>query len=152
MKKTTLYFIILTLIFSCKPKQEIVKNISCNTETIVQFDRQNYNRNTNPKIPKDSKIFTVIFLSEFKDSIQGYVNGKLFYKDFVNQRDSDDSNSHKFGKTYLKTDESPIIKIESLTRNSCFDFKIDKRYSFIYVWVFENGKWQIRYSNSYYIN
>lgn len=145
-----LFFLLLTVIISCKPTERFTNNISCGGKLIIQYDGINYKRNTKPTITKDSKIITVIFLSEYKDSIRGYVDNKLTYNEFVDQRDYNDSNNYNFSKPYPKN-STPKIKIESTTQKTCFDIEVDKRYSFVYVWLLEKEKWQIRFSNSYYL-
>ncbi|MDO8316250.1 MAG: hypothetical protein Q7T12_01875 [Flavobacterium sp.] len=146
-----LVFLILLLTLGCKTHEKTIKNISCSGEVILQYDRIKYSDRNKPKAHKNLETFTVYFLSEYKDSIQGYVNEKLIYENYINQRDSDDDNNKYFNYNYSKDTKIPILKIRLVNKLTCFDIQIDKRYKLIYVWLDRNEKWLVRFSNIYYL-
>jgi hypothetical protein len=153
MKKNTfLAILIVVVLVGCKTQDKVINNISCSGKITVQYDKIKRSDRGKPIAKKDLKVFTVYFINEFNDSIQGYVNNKLHYDKYLKIEDGSDNLKDYFGYNYSKDLNVPILKITSKTRNVCFDLEIDKRYKLIYVFFTNDGKWVVRFSNIYYIH
>lgn len=137
------------IILSCSSKEKIVKNISCEGNISVQYDRLKP-KNSGIVSKQNLQAFTVYFLYEFNDVIKGFVNNELKYEKKLNLSGSSDALEEYFGYNYSKDSETPILKVISETKKTCFDIRIDKRYKVIYVYFSKDGKWTIRFSNAYY--
>ena len=151
--KNKIYYIcvliISSIIVNCSSKSRMINNVSCKGLVNLQYDI-NKNGNGYPLANKNSNAFTVYFLNDFKDSIQGFVNNKLYYNKYLKLDGKSDNMKDYFGYNYSKDITTPILKIESKSRNICFDIEIDKKYKLIYVFLSEDGKWTVRFSNLYY--
>lgn len=150
--KTKFIFIslfIIQMFLGCSLKSKVIKNISCKGNLNIQYDKNKTN-NSYPLADKKLKAFTVYFLNNFKDSIHAYVNNKLYFNKYLNLNGDSDDLKNYFGYSYLKDSNIPILKIESKSRNSCFDIEINKKYKLIYVFLSEDGIWTVRFSNKYY--
>jgi hypothetical protein len=141
----------LILLFSCKPSEKVIKNISCSGNVTLQYDKIKHSDKGKPIAKKDLKAFTVYFLHSFKDSIQGYVNNKLCYEKYLDLSGSSDSMNEYFGYNYSKDTNIPILKVVSKTKNICFDVAIDEKYKIVYVYLSDDGNWIVRFSNVYYL-
>ncbi|TQI71227.1 hypothetical protein JM79_2154 [Gramella sp. Hel_I_59] len=146
-------YILLILLFSvssCKTSDKFLNNISCNGDLTIQWDRKVINEN--PRADKKSHYFQVIFLSDFNERIKGYVNDKLVFDEYVKIGADSHKIDRTFGYNYQKDFKTPVLKVESIQKGTCFDIKIDKSYKIIYLFIDENGKWIVRFSNEYYLN
>jgi hypothetical protein len=151
--KINFYFLGITvlMIVGCASQEKVLKNISCSGEITLQYDKIKRSDKGKPIAKKDLKAFTVYFINEFNDSIQGYVNNSLHYDKYLKLDGNSDNMKNSFGYNYSKDINTPVLKIVSKTRNICFDLEIDKRYKLIYVFFTNDGKWTVRFSNIYYI-
>lgn len=95
--------------------------------------------------------FQVIFLSDFDENIKAYVNDKLVFEEYVKIGTESHSIENTFGYNYESDLKLPILKVESTEKGTCFDIEINKNYKIIYLFIDENGKWIVRFSNEYYL-
>jgi hypothetical protein len=56
---------ITILLFSCKPSEKVIKNISCSGNVTLQYDKIKEGDKGKPIAKKDLKAFTVYFLGTF---------------------------------------------------------------------------------------
>jgi len=148
--KFKLYFLAILIIYSCSSQEKVVKNISCPGEVTLQYDKVKKSDRGKPIAKKDLKNFMVYFLYDFNDTIQGYVNNKLKYEKFLKLDGSSDKHNDYFGYNYSKDQKTPVLKIISKNKKTCFDIEIDKKYKLIYVFIDDKSKWTARFSNIYY--
>lgn len=141
----------IALINSCKAQVKTLPSISCKENVTIQYEKNKFNDRKKPHADKMLNAFTVYFINEYKDSIQAFVNDKLYYDKYLKIEGGDDRLNEYFGYNYSKDSKTPILKVISKTNNSCFDILIDKKYKLIYVFRV-NGKWIVRFSNIYYVN
>jgi hypothetical protein len=146
-----LFVLVLTMFVSCKPQEKVIKNISCAGTVTIQYDKVKISDRGKPIANKNLSSFTVYFLSTYKDTIQGEVNGKIMFEKYLSHDEDLHNLNDYFVYSYLNDTEIPILKITSKTDGSCFDIPIDKEYKLIYVF-YTNKKWIVRFSNIYYVN
>lgn len=139
------------MIVGCSSQEKVLKNISCPGEITLQYDKIKRSDKGKPIAKKDLQAFTVYFINEFNDSIQGYVNNKIQYDKYLKINGNSDKLNDFFGYNYSKDEKTPVLKLISKTKNTCFDIEINKRYKLIYVFITNEGKWTVRFSNIYYI-
>lgn len=144
-------FFILTILISCQSNRKLIKNTPCNDNIIVQYDKVKKGDEEKPKADKNLKSFSVYFLSSYKDSIQGIVNGKKVFEKYLDIDGNSHNMSNYFYYDYSKDNGNSILKINSVKDKSCFEIEVDKKYKLIYVFK-EDTKWMVRFSNIYYIN
>lgn len=149
--KSKLYLLVILIIYGCSSQEKVIKNITCLGEVTLQYDKIKRSDKGKPIAKKDLQAFMVYFLYDFNDTIQGYVNNELKYEKFLKLDGSSDIHNDYFGYNYSKDQKTPILKIISKNKKTCFDIKIDKKYKLIYVFIDEKGKWAVRFSNIYYI-
>lgn len=151
MKKITnlTSLFILFILISCSPQQKIIKSISCETNITLQYDKPIKSQKISSTDLK-REGFTVVFLHSFNDSIKAFVNNKIYYDKYLKTVNNSDSHNEHFGYSYKKDTIIPILKVESVTKKSCFDLKIEKKYKKIYIFLSDEGKWIVRFSNNYY--
>lgn len=146
------YILLISLfsVFSCKTSEKLVTNTSCNGDLTVQWDKR-IAKNKNPRADKKSHYFQVIFLYDFDERIKAYVNDKLVFDEYVKIG----ADSHRidvtFGYNYQNDSKTTILKVKSFEKETCFDIEIDKNYKIIYLFIDENGKWIVRFSNEFYL-
>ena len=148
------YIILISLLFSvssCKVSEKITENISCGGNKTVQYDKTKLFDNHNPKADRKLDAFQVIFLSDFDENIKAYVNEKLVFNEYVKRGTDSHSIENTFGYNYKTDSKLPILKVESIEKGTCVDFEINKKYKIIYLFIDENGKWIVRFSNEYYL-
>jgi len=143
--------ILLFSVFSCKTSEKLVTNISCNGDLTVQWDKRKA-KNKNPRADKKSHYFQVIFLSDFDERIKAYVNNKLVFDEYVKIGADSHRIDRTFGYNYQNDTKTPILKVKTIEKETCFDIEIDKNYKIIYLFIDKNGKWIVRYSNEFYLN
>ncbi|BFM45279.1 hypothetical protein CFS9_39200 [Flavobacterium sp. CFS9] len=143
--------IIIIIFVACKPQERTAKSRSCSGEVTIQYDKVQQSDKSKLIANKSLNSFTVYFLSNYRDTIQGYVNDKKKFEKFVDLDDNSDSMKEKFIYDYSQDKEIPALKIISKTTKNCFDILIDKKYKIIYVFK-NNDKWIVRFSNIYYVN
>ena len=51
---------------------------------------------------------------------------------------------------FLLAEKNSFI-FESVEKGTCVEFEINKKYKIIYLFIDENGKWIVRFSNEYYL-
>ncbi|RBP27045.1 MULTISPECIES: hypothetical protein [Flavobacteriaceae] len=149
-----IFIILMTLlcsVSSCKVSEKIAENISCDGNIEIQYDRTKLFGNDNPKADKKLDAFQVIFLSDFDENIKAYVNDKLVFNEFVKIGANSHSIENTFGYNYKSDLKTPILKVESIEKGTCFDIEINKNYKVIYLFIDKNGKWIVRFSNEYYL-
>jgi hypothetical protein len=150
MIKNCSIIITLTLILlGCKAKEKVVESIACKNSYTIQYD--NKRDNYYPLAPKNMKSTTVYFIDEYDDDIKGFINEEQVFNQHVKMSGNEDGLSYNFICKISDKEALPTIKIESTTQNTCFDFKVDKKYKLVYVYLSRNGKWTIRFSNRYMI-
>ena len=149
--KSKLYLLVILIIYGCSSQEKVIKNITCLGEVTLQYDKVKQSDKGKPIAKKDLNAFTVYFINEFNDSIQGYVNDKLYYDKYLTIDSNSDNLKDSFGYNYSKDQKTPILKIISKNKKTCFDIEIDKKYKLIYVFIDDKGKWTTRFSNIYYI-
>tara|TARA_R110002012_G_scaffold318888_1_gene538034 strand:+ start:560 stop:1021 length:462 start_codon:yes stop_codon:yes gene_type:complete len=146
--------ILITLTFSvlsCKVSEKITENLSCDGNIEIQYDRTKLFGNDNPKADRKLDAFQVIFLSDFDENIKAYINNKLVFDEYVTRGPNSHSLENTFGYNYKSDLKIPILKVESVEKGTCVDFEINKKYKIIYLFIDENGKWIVRFSNEYYL-
>ncbi len=74
-----------------------------------------------------------------------------FYEKYLDLNGSSDSMNEYFGYSYSKDTNTPILKVVSKTKNTCFDVAIDRKYKIVYVYLSDDGKWIVLFSNVYYL-
>ncbi|PDS26332.1 hypothetical protein B0A77_03210 [Flavobacterium branchiophilum] len=148
-KRTIILFLIILSVYSCKPKENIVKNVTCGGNLKVEYewldlDKEDRNHIVANKYFKGG--FTIYFVSEYDDLFKLYVNNEFIIKKEISRTEDDKifNSGFSFGKA---EDSIPIFKVESINKKSCFDVKLNRKYPILYVWLAENGKWTIRFSN-----
>jgi hypothetical protein len=149
-----IFLILITLlssVSSCKISKKITENLSCEGNIEIQYDNSKLLGNDNPKADKKLDGFQVIFLSDFDENIKAYVNEKLIFDEYVKIGTESHSIENTFGYSYKSDKKSPILKVESIEKGTCFDIEIDKKYKIIYLFIDEKGKWIVRFSNEYYL-
>ncbi len=149
-----IFLILITLlssVSSCKISEKITENLSCEGNIEIQYDNAKLLGNDNPKADKKLDGFQVIFLSDFDENIKAYVNEKLIFDEYVKIGTESHSIENTFGYSYKSDKKSPILKVESIEKGTCFDIEIDKKYKIIYLFIDEKGKWIVRFSNEYYL-
>jgi hypothetical protein len=129
--KNLFCFLVVMFIFGCACKEKTIKNISCSGNVVLQYDKLNPSKNSKLVANKELKAFTVYFLYDFKDSIQGYVNNQLKFEKYLDLNANSDDLNDFFGYNYQKDIDIPTLKIISKTKNTCFDILIDKRYKVV---------------------
>ena len=144
-------FILLFSVLSCKTSEKLVTNISCNGDLTIQRENRK-DKDKDPRADKKSHYFQVIFLSNFDERIKGYVNDKLVFDEYVKIGADSHNIDRTFGYNYQNDFKTPVLKVESIQKGTCFDIEIDKTYKIIYLFIDENGKWIVRFSNEYYLN
>jgi hypothetical protein len=149
--KSKLYLLVILIIYGCSSQEKVIKNITCLGEVTLQYDKVKKSDKGKPIAKKDLNAFTVYFINEFNDSIQGYVNDKLYYDKYLTIDSNSDNLKDSFGYNYSKDQKTPILKIISKNKKTCFDIEINKKYKLIYVFIDDKGKWIARLSNIYYI-
>ena len=101
--KNKIYYIcvliISSIIVNCSSKSRMINNVSCKGLVNLQYDI-NKNGNGYPLANKNSNAFTVYFLNDFKDSIQGFVNNKLYYNKYLKLDGKSDNMKYYFGYNY----------------------------------------------------
>ena len=147
----TIITAVLTIAVGCKSQDRLVDNISCSGEVTVQYDRIKQSDKDKPKADKDLDALMVYFLSDFNDSIRAYINNKVVFEQQVEIGADSHSLENFFGYNYSEDSSVPILKVESLTRETCFDIPIEKDYKLIYVFLNDDGEWTVRFSNIYYV-
>lgn len=151
IKPPILLFALLTIALGCKSQDKVIDSVSCQRKVKVQYDRIKSSDRDKPKADIGLEAFTVYFLSDFNDSIRAYVNNNLvFDQKVINGADSHSLENY-FGYNYSADTSIPILKVESLTRNTCFDIPIDKNYKLAYLFLSGEDEWTIRFSNIYYL-
>ncbi|WP_289034636.1 hypothetical protein [uncultured Flavobacterium sp.] len=150
IKYNFLMALMTSLFLSCKPSEKVISNISCSGTVTLQYDKIKRADRDKPLAEKNLDAFTVYFLNEYKDSIQAYVNNKLYYE--KNLDGNFENLNENFGYNYSKDVNIPVLKIVSKTKNTCFDIGIDKNYKIIYVFLSDDGKWTVRFSNIFYLH
>lgn len=143
--------IIIIIFVACKPQERTAKSKSCSGEITIQYDKIKQSDKSKPIVSKSLDCFAVCFLSNYRDTIQGYVNNKKKFEKFIDLDDNSDGMKESFIYNYSQDKETPLLKIISKTTNECFDIFIDKNYKLIYVFK-NNDKWIVRFSNIYYVN
>jgi hypothetical protein len=151
--KNKLYFlgIVALILFGCASQEKVIKNINCSGEVVLQYDKIKKSDKGKPIANKDLKAFTVYFINDFNDSIQGYVNDRLCYDKYLKINSNSDNLKDSFGYNYSKDEKTPVLKVISKTKKICFDIEINKKYKLIYVFITNENKWTVRFSNIYYI-
>ncbi|QYS85996.1 hypothetical protein JJC03_13280 [Flavobacterium oreochromis] len=142
-------FLTLTTLISCSPTQQTIKSISCNNSITIQYDKPLKSQKISSEDIK-KQGFVVIFLQSFNDSIKAFVNNKIYYDKFLKTASNSDNHTNYFGYSYKNDKIVPILKIESISKKSCFDLQINKKYKRIYVFLSDEGNWTVRFSNNYY--
>jgi hypothetical protein len=148
--KKVLILLVLVMNFGCSTKAKIIDSITCKENISLQYDKINSREKQYVIKAKKLNAFIVYFLSEFDDDIQGFVNNELKYEKHLKLDGSSDELKEYFGYNYSKDKTLPILKIVSKTKKTCFDIKIDKKYKIVYVYISKEGKWTVRFSNTYY--
>lgn len=147
-------FIVITLSFGgCNAQEKVIKSISCNDDITVQYERTTA-ETKREGLEADEKLesFVVYFLHDFDDRVKGFVNDELLFDEEI-LTDEVTSNTEKyFGYSYAKDAKNPVLKISIDKKDKCFDIEIDKKYKLIYVFLTEENKWIVRFSNTYYIH
>jgi hypothetical protein len=109
------------------PTRDIIKNINCSGEVVLQYDKIKKSDKGKPIANKDLKAFTVYFINDFNDSIQGYVNDRLCYDKYLKINSNSDNLKDSFGYNYSKDEKTPVLKVISKTKKICFDIEINKK-------------------------
>ncbi|KOS06149.1 hypothetical protein AM493_08970 [Flavobacterium akiainvivens] len=119
--KTPLTLLLLTALMGCKSKTALIDNLTCGGCLEVQADKRggqaSYSGFT---LAKDENA--LIFMGNFNDSIKIEVNGITRFEDFVTTHETDGINNY-FKHNYGNNADA-VVKITSLTRTICCDFKI----------------------------
>ena len=142
---------LLFSVSSCKVSEKAAKNLSCDGNIEIQYDRKKLFKNDNPKADKKLDAFQVLFLSDFDENIKAYVNDKLVFDEYVKNGTESHNIENTFGYNYESDLKLPILKVESIKKGTCFDIEINKKYKIIYLFIDKNGKWIVRFSNEYYL-
>lgn len=111
MKNNFFAIIIVMIFFGCKAQEKTARSISCSGEVTILYDKIKRSDKSKPIAKKNLKSFTVYFLSSYRDTIQGYVNGNKKFEKFVNLDDNSDSMKENFIYDYSQDKETPILKI-----------------------------------------
>jgi len=149
--KSKLYLLLILIIYGCSSQEKVINNITCPGQVTLQYDIVKKSDKGKPIAKKGLNAFTVYFINEFNDSIQGYVNDKLYYDKYLKTSSNSDNLNESFGYNYSKDKKAPILKLISKTKKTCFDIEIDKKYKLVYVFITNEGKWTVRFSNIYYM-
>jgi len=148
-----IYFLTVSLLlmFGCKSQEKIVRSITCGSNVSLQYDKIKKQDKGKPIAKRGLQSVSIYFLSNYNDSLQGFINDKILYDKFLQQDDNSHNLNENFSYNYSKDLKLPILKIVSKTDNVCFDISIDKKYKLIYVFKNDLG-WIVRFSNVYYLN
>lgn len=138
------------ILFGCVSQEKLIKNISCEGNIVLQYDKIKRNDLGKPLANKNLNAFNVYFIGDFNDSIQSYVNNKLYFENFLQTNNNSDKITNGFGYNYSKDSKIPVLKIISKSKKTCFDLEVNKKYKLIYVFISNEGKWTVRFSNIYY--
>ena len=76
--KNKLYLLLILIIYGCSSQEKVINNITCPGQVTLQYDIVKKSDKGKPIAKKDLNAFTVYFINEFNDSIQSYVNDKLY--------------------------------------------------------------------------
>lgn len=150
MKKTIyLIFLINLIFFGCKPKEKLVENVSCDGKLKSQYEWLDWNKEDRTHVVANRFFkggFTIYFVSELKDSLKLYVNSEFRAKLDIDRSENEEELNYAF--SFGKAEDSiPTVKVESESKKTCFDVKLNRKYPIVYVWLDKNGEWTIRFSN-----
>ncbi len=149
----TLLIIVLLSLVGCKSQEKVIKSISCKDDVTVQYERTNAEAKREGLVADEKQeSFVVYFLHDFDDRVKGFVNDELLFDDKILTNEVTSDTEKYFGYSYAKDKETPVLRISIDEKDKCFDIKIDKKYKLIYVFLTENNKWIVRFSNTHYIH
>jgi hypothetical protein len=102
-KRIIILFLIALSVYSCKPKENIVKNTACDGNLKVEYewldlDKEDKNHVVANRFFKGS--FTIYFVSEYKDLYKLYINNEFIIKKEIDLTENDEifNSGFSFGK------------------------------------------------------
>jgi hypothetical protein len=129
------------------------QKLPCESQVRIQLDKiTRADKRSNVIEKSKAESFIVKFMSEFNDSIQGYVNNRLEFADFVSTNKITGETNKVFGYDYSGASAKLTLKFISTTKNSCCCVALNKKYKIVYVFLDAAGKWIVRFSNVHYIS
>ncbi|MFT5751550.1 MAG: hypothetical protein ACI828_001662 [Flavobacteriales bacterium] len=143
------FFLALTFILSsCKSKKTILVDTSCESITEIKYDKVRKNDDKDLIVTHDKKSVIVLLEGNFNDSIRGYVNGNLIFKDLVKTEESLGTSFKYFFYDYSEGNFKPKIKVEMISGNDCIEFEVIEKYKLIHLYYYKKArKWTVVYSN-----
>jgi len=118
--------ILIFSFFICCKTEKSINNVSCGGKVSVQYERIKSENRNKPKADKNVNGCIVYFINEYDDKIECYVKENLVFDKHLKISGSSDDLDNYFAFGYKENSKMPILKIKSITQNTCFDIQIEK--------------------------
>ena len=146
----TLLIIIIQSLIGCNSPKKIIKNVFCNENVLVTYDKSegDYNNIELSKEIKDNFNWVIIeFHPNYNDSIEIYFDQEFFATKEIRENKNPETIFYK----YDKNKRGVKLFLKSLINESCMEVLLDKKYNLVRLNKLYS-QWELQYSGYYEIN